>query len=358
MFSRLLNALLGWLSKPSIAKAEVDPASAKEEPDHWQSVRKGTPPGHWLEAVRNAGAPMRGGSEDAGESLQPSSEATESRFETKATGKNERANQWYTTAQKHHTARRGAHFDMANTALVPRTVFPVKQAQESEAVRWAPAATRQSSGAVVRFLGWLAGSPSRKPAPISDEASAARPKPSSARILKFEAPPQRNQVHERKWEPSQGRERAVLLTFPSPKDLRAKVRKPAYASVGRDAAAANMQWKQEVERPANWVGFDRGNSTASEAVARVAPAFVHDTSALPENPSLASWPELPVPHLPEAAALREAEIAVPKAEGRFENACNVWPELPLAAAENGFNWRSLMRSVVRSQRLEREQRGY
>ena len=92
---------------------------------------------------------------------------------------------------------------------------------------------------------------------------------------------------------------------------------------------------------------------------RVEAKVVHRGGQTRLEPAETCWPELPA--LPMVAA---ASFTWPGA-GRVKEimdyepaAANDWPVLAESSAKLEAGWRALLRSVERSQRLEREQRGY
>ena len=354
MFSRLLNALFGWLNTSTISKVD-NVESPIERSGNRPNERKSGPPEHWLEAVRDAGPPVRGASDEIGNKLATSELTSKSSFETTTNDLHDLATKWNTRLADHIVPAQSVQVEEPATTEVPKTAFVAERRQTAESVQWAPAPKHNNKNAIARFFGWLTGSTPRKTVKAAYAKSIDKPSP-SARVLKLDSKARRDGTHEQKWERPPERERTALLTFPQPKDSRA-IRQPSYGSVSR-IAPPSVQWQREAQKPASCVQFGREMGAGSAAVARIAPAIAHEIGNMPANSELISWPELAEPQTCEGAAFHEHKSDLPKPELQINSTLTLWPELPSDSARNDFNWRWMLRFVERSRRLDKEQRGY
>jgi len=354
LFSRFLNALFGWLKKSAVSKADHEESPAERSGER-PNERKSGPPEHWLEAVRSAGPSVRGGSDEIRGELATSEVTSKSSFESTTNGLHDLAAIWNTPLADHIVPEQAFQVEKTATTEVPKTAFVAEQRQIAESMQWVPAPKHNNKNAIARFFQWLTGSTPRKPVKSAYEKAVDKPS-RSARLLKFDSKPRSDETHDQKWERPPERERTALLAFPQPDDSRA-IHQPFYGRVSR-IAPPHVQWERESQKVTGWVEFSRERGAGSEAVALISPAITHELSNIPMNPDPISWPELSVPRTSDGAALHESKHDLPSPETQVNNTLNVWPELPSASAKNDFNWRWMLRSVERSRRLDREQRGY
>jgi len=384
LFTRLLNALRRWL-----AELRSDDAPKSAAPAHWLKVRDPGPPKHWLEAAQRAGPMMRRSAESVPEIVPSRTWPAESKSADKSAPVRVRAadgaDPMEARMRSRPDASRRTIFDQqpgphaaprgpSTTPLKPDTAQDEKSASpvlafetsgtfSKNSLHW-PAKQRENGGRhlVTRFFRRLRGKYGRGPSLHLIPTASRELKPETSK--QFEARSSDKVGTQTLWQPRS----ETAQPLPVPRST------PDSAHDSR-TSSLNAEWQD-----AFLYREHVATKFADVSVLRHSPARVEaPPPPVAENqPSADRWPSgleivsnpLPIcwPELPQPGQLHTAAFSRPSVTNRSEqssaqngfpaNAPNWWPDFAPDPVAKEYNWRSLMRSVQRSQSLEKEQRGY
>lgn len=359
MFAKLLNVVRRWFSAP---RKPEQPSPGP--PAQWLKLRDPGPPEHWLEAARRAGPMTRIVAEDGLEN--PTAQTWPAQPQTA----NEDA------SPKHGGSRR-----VPACADEPRTrVRKLESSFFEERVQEILQKADESRKSAVARLFRKPGSETK---PVALETASA---PAPGQELATEKPVQprpelpSKSANETKWprwfnkktpsgpstfptEPGQKHSPAFLRypeqvrSFPSLEMVYGDTlnrEEPADRRVAtsnfESADASNPALSRSSGRAEGW----KGNPEVTDP----SPTLWPDLPQSDQVTSATLWRELPDSEVFAATGFFSQPVARPVASRFPETMPNSWPSLAPEPVTTDFNRRSLIRSLQRSQRLEKEQRGY
>ena len=356
MFSRLLNTLLRWFGQPRQVASDKAPASSA--PAHWLQARETGPPEHWLRATQAANTMMRVAAGDSTEPVPafPARPAPATPQSTSVLHK-----QWLAKekpVEESRTAVRSeSPTDEVTAARVPSVTFAKRPGSPMESVKWnGTQGEKPKANFVVQFVAWLTKKTfSRKPTALGEEL-AAKSETKPAEVIRFDSRVSRIKTQDPAPQtPSDGK-RLAPLVFPASARKKSTEKSRKQSAVAVEVKGPPVQWTERQE--------NQGLILQACADAQTAPVLP-ERSARPArqeiyvDPQPTCWPDFsprseraPVPFTEETAVQPTERTQASPGEP------NWWPELGAERAAQDHGWRSLMRSVQRSQRLEKERRGY
>jgi hypothetical protein len=264
-------------------------------------------------------------------------------------------------------------------SVVPRkATFSSEDSASTNRMQWAPEDSgKNRSHAIVRFF----RRPGRKAKPVTLEtASDPAPNKELETAKEVQPSPELPDGPEKntKWQPLSEKPQPALITFPTNRSqqhslasFREPVRPPSipslqmrtpeksnsndrpFAGHNLETAEANVpSVSRNGARAESWPGND-------EVGADLPPTCWPELPDSSQFRATTSWAGLPDSEAFAATTFYRQPASQSVAQSRFPASLpNSWPDLAPDPVSKDYNWRSLMRSVQRAQRLEKEQRGY
>lgn len=356
MFVRLLNSLLQRFKRRSIEKREplAPTRSNSGAPDHWLRMQRHVPPEHWLKVAKDAGPVVVTNVDES--ATAPSTTWPANVEEHNAV----RSSPDWTEISRHAASRPNAEFSETELTSRPSSnaFCPNHRTASQTEIHWPPKNTAKTESAITRFLRRL-----------SAKSQAVEPHPTFGKLASLEtkAPgrnfPEVSKTHRGKQSPEW--QTTVTNTVPESATFPVHDRNHATPSSFRESHSQSRLTHIEPWFPeAHWSVASPGR----EGVFRQ-----HQNSDAVMNPRLnfpgrrenserqpASWPELPSSMHDTNMSFSDDRLRQVAETTNFADVgpANCWPELGADRSSKEQNWRSLMRIVQRSQRRDREQRGY
>jgi hypothetical protein len=384
LFTRLLNALRRWF-----AELRSDDAPKSAAPAHWLKVRDPGPPKHWLEAAQRAGPMMRRSAENIQEPAPSRTWPTESRSDDKGAPVRFRAahgaDPMEARMQSRPDASRRAIFDqqpdpdaaprgLSTTPLKPDVpqhetpaspvlAFETRGTFSKNPVHW-PEKQGENGGKhlVTRFFRRLRGKYGRERSLhlIPTASQGLNPETSE----QFEPRSSAKVGTQALWQPRSETAQPLPVTRSIP-DSAQDSRTSSLNAEWQDA----FLYREHVASKFADLSVPRRSPARVEAapspVAENQPSADRWPSGLEivSDPSPICWPELPQPGQLHTAAFSRPSVSNRSEQSSAQNGFpanvpNWWPDFAPDPVAKEYNWRSLLRSVQRSQSLEKEQRGY
>ncbi len=328
MFTRLLNALRRWL-----AELRSDDAPKSAAPAHWLKVRDPGPPKHWLEAAQRAGPMMRRSAESVPEIVPSRTWPAESKSADKSAPVRVRAADGADPMEARMRSRPDAS---------RRTIFDQQPG---------PHAFRR-----------LRGKYGRGPSLHLIPTASRELKPETSK--QFDPRSSDKVGMQTPWQPRS----ETVQPLPVPRSTPDSAHDSRTSSLNAEWQDAFLSREHVASKFAD-VSVPRRSPARVEAppppVAENQPSADRWPSGLEivSDPSPICWPELPQPGQLHTAAFSRPSVSnrseQSSAQSGFPaNVPNWWPDFAPDPEAKEHNWRSLRRSVQRSQSLEKEQRGY
>ena len=350
MFARLLNSLFQRLKRrPNGQREPQAPTQSNGVPDHWLRMQRQVPPEHWVRVTQDASAVI-GTSDD--ESLTSGSATWPAKAKENNTVRS--GPDWDRTHQG--TVRgRNAEFSESETPSKSSKIasFSTHRIAPQAEMHWLSKSGDKAQGAITRFIRRL----SAKLQVAGPHSTFREPASVEAKSLKhiFRVPKTHLGNQSPEWQKTQEKTASAPALFPGREDNHAL--RAAFAALSSQPRESPVEsWFPErghkpLRHPSRFDGHSDSVTTRDiDFQARRA-----DSQWLPST-----WPELPSSRDRASASFSDRNLGQVPDITTFGTtaAANYWPELGADRSSRKQNWRSLMRTVQRSQRRDREQRGY
>jgi hypothetical protein len=250
--------------------------------------------------------------------------------------------------------------DEVKAARAPSVTFAAGQGSQTDRMKWNE--VQNESGKrnfVARFVTWLAKKTFPKSSSAPAEGLTANSGTKPAKVIQFESGAPGVKKQSPAWQaPSEGNQLAPLV-FPRLSRAKSTEKSRKEPQVAVAFKETPVQWTEQRGNQARL----RQSFPAAESIpvlpdssARALSREIQDPAP---HPQFTYWPELSPNSERSPVPFAEENAAQPRERTRASGTePNWWPELAPEAARQEYGWRSLMRSMQRSQRLEKEQRGY
>jgi len=356
VFARLLNSLLHWFKRRPIDHPEVPPSHRSNggAPDHWLRMQRHVPPEHWVRVAKDASQAIRTTDEESG--LSPSTT-------------------WKTNVKDHRAVRsspnwadtfrdaapmRNAEFPEAEMASEPKsgTSFETGRAALRAETHWQPKSTEKAEGPITRLFRRL----SAKSQAVEPRLTFGNPALVEAKTPKRfpEVPRAHSGNQGSEWRRTQEKTVSAPTVFPGVDGSHAD--RASFTELPSQARLTHLEpWFSEQHRSAAHSRHQSQflPSRHSEALVDTGVNFLPKPRLDSERRS-ASWPELPSSIHQSSTSFAGHGFGQVAEEMNFADTvpANCWPELDSDRGREEQTCRSLMRTVQRAQRRDREQRGY
>ena len=402
MFARLLNALLHLFRRP---RADEPPPGGP--PAHWLKLREQGPPPHWLETARRAGQVTGFSTENNAPDLPSSPVPDEGRNDDRSVDvQNNPEPPAATTTRLQMDPRRG---DMRNTAASHTAVFGARTASPLRPIVWPSKREDHDRNQAVNFSERSSGTSRSRMGNEPKSAPTAAPSnqtPTSSglevprtnaketnenifvrffrRSKKTDQPvqvirevrasnPSQNEIPQKQSEalPVPPRPSSTSTVWPRTSETSRlapiifhNASRPSHSAF-RNPPRSSPAFPREGSAPDQ---KDADIATSKRSIARaetpISPVLRYEAGSRHDHemqqPAPLRWSALPSPSREAATRFSEQSASHEPRQTRFARGePNWWPDLlPDDPSSKETNWRSVMRQIQRSQRLEKEQRGY
>jgi len=347
----LLNSLFQRLKRKQNGQREPQtPSRSNGAPDHWLRMQRQIPPEHWVRITQDASAVI-GVSDDESVTNRPATWPAQ----TKEDNAVRSGPAWDRTLQETERGRKAefSESDMSSASSNIASFSTHRIAPQAE-MQWLSKSGDKTEGVIARFFGRL----SAKLKIVEPHSTFGKPASVEAKSTKRvfqEVPKTHLGSQSPEWQEANEKTASAPAVFPSRDDNHAL--RAAFAALNSGPGESRVEsWFPE--RGGNLLRHPSRFHGHADPVAKLDINFQARRADSRWQPS--TWPELPSSADHARASFSDQNLGQMSDTTSFGTVApaNYWPELGADRRGNEQNWRSLMRTVQRSQRRDREQRGY